>query len=435
MPITSPAGHSWLTERTMVKHVIVDGSNIATEGRSKPSLKQLNEAVLAFIGEFPKTVVTVIVDATFGHRIDPKEVAAFNKAVDHNELVTPPAGTVGRGDAFVLGIAEKANAAVLSNDSYQEFHGQHKWLFDEGRLIGGKPVPNVGWVFVERLPVRGEKSRLSQRASRTAGTATRATSSRKASAAAMKPMPIPTSPPPGATLPMKKSEQSRSVNDILPFLAFVESHTVGSVVAAVVESYSSHGAYVQIGDLRGYVPLRFLGDPPPRSARDAMRIGDTVTLEVVEILAARRSVNLKPAGPDVKPKKTARKTSGTKAASGTKVIKKAASKGSGTTKAPSSSPKTSGGATKKATASRSSTVTAKKKSAASPASPPRAKKRAATSKATAPKAKSSRPSTTGSGRAASAPSSSAKKVKKKASSAPRPTKAARPPGARLRSKS
>jgi hypothetical protein len=46
------------------KHVIVDGSNIATEGRSKPSLKQLNEAVMAFIGDHPKAVITVIVDAT-----------------------------------------------------------------------------------------------------------------------------------------------------------------------------------------------------------------------------------------------------------------------------------------------------------------------------------------------------------------------------------
>lgn len=90
------------------KHVIVDGSNIATEGRSKPSLRQLNDAVMAFIAENPDAVITVIVDATFGHRIDPKEVAAFDKAVEHNELVTPPAGTVGRGDGFVLSIAKKS---------------------------------------------------------------------------------------------------------------------------------------------------------------------------------------------------------------------------------------------------------------------------------------------------------------------------------------
>ena len=126
-----------------------------------PSLTQLNEAVLAFIEEHPDALITVVVDATFGHRIDKKEVKAFDEAVANNELVTPPAGAVGRGDAFVLSIANKAKAGILSNDSFQEFHGQYGWLFDDGRLIGGKPVPHVGWVFVERLPVRGPKSRQS----------------------------------------------------------------------------------------------------------------------------------------------------------------------------------------------------------------------------------------------------------------------------------
>ncbi|MFM7756247.1 MAG: hypothetical protein ACKO84_05780, partial [Actinomycetota bacterium] len=72
-------------KRSKAEHVVVDGSNLATEGRSRPSLAQLNEAVLAFMDEHPKAVVTVIVDATFGHRIDRKEVAAFDKAVEHNE--------------------------------------------------------------------------------------------------------------------------------------------------------------------------------------------------------------------------------------------------------------------------------------------------------------------------------------------------------------
>ena len=55
--------------------VVVDGSNIATEGRSVPSLTQLNDAVLALTSEFPDITVTVVVDATFGHRIDKAEVA------------------------------------------------------------------------------------------------------------------------------------------------------------------------------------------------------------------------------------------------------------------------------------------------------------------------------------------------------------------------
>ncbi len=56
-------------------------------------------------------------------------------------------------------MVNNAGAIVLSNDSFQEFHGEHPWLFDEGRLIGGKPVPGVGWVFLLRTPVRGPVSR------------------------------------------------------------------------------------------------------------------------------------------------------------------------------------------------------------------------------------------------------------------------------------
>jgi hypothetical protein len=143
-----------IADRSNPSHVVVDGSNLATEGRGAPSLKQLNEAVLAFMKEYPKTQVTVVVDASFGHRIDKKEAAEFSEAIANGELVTPPAGALGRGDGFVLMIADKVNATVVSNDSYQEFHDHYPWLFEQGRLIGGKPVPHVGWVFVDRLPVR-----------------------------------------------------------------------------------------------------------------------------------------------------------------------------------------------------------------------------------------------------------------------------------------
>src|SRR5580700_8987967 len=85
----------------------------------------------------------------------------------NGEVVSPPAGAIGRGDAFVLRIAERTGAIVLSNDSFQEFHGQHPWLFDEGRLIGGKPVPGVGWIFTPRLPIRGAKSRAATAEPRT----------------------------------------------------------------------------------------------------------------------------------------------------------------------------------------------------------------------------------------------------------------------------
>lgn len=127
-----------------------------------PSLAQLDEAIRAFLEEyrgFTTSDVTVVVDASFGHRIDPSEVAAFDQAVEHGEMITPPAGAIGRGDGFILRIAEKSGALVLSNDSFQEFHAERPWLFEPGRLIGGKPVPGVGWIFTPRTPVRGARSR------------------------------------------------------------------------------------------------------------------------------------------------------------------------------------------------------------------------------------------------------------------------------------
>ena len=143
----------------------------------------------------------MVVDATFGHRIDQKESAEFDEAIANNELVAPPAGAVGRGDAFVLSIANKVRATILTNDSYQEFHGDD-WLFDEGRLIGGKPVPHVGWVFVPRLPVRGAVSRSAVKDANERGGAAKApTTVRQGSAAANQPMPVPKAPPPSARPP------------------------------------------------------------------------------------------------------------------------------------------------------------------------------------------------------------------------------------------
>ena len=144
------------------RRIVVDGSNLATEGRTLPSLAQLNEAIETFLEEyrgFTPEDVTVVVDASFGHRIDPSEMQTFEQAIEHGEMVSPPAGAVGRGDGFILRIAEKSGALVLSNDSFQEFHAERPWLFEQGRLIGGKPVPGVGWVFTPRTPVRGPRSR------------------------------------------------------------------------------------------------------------------------------------------------------------------------------------------------------------------------------------------------------------------------------------
>jgi hypothetical protein len=138
--------------------VVVDGSNFATEGRVIPSLAQLDEAVRAFLEEHAGAEMIVVADASFEHRVATNERAHFKEAELAGEIVTPPAGAVGRGDAFILKIADRIRGVVLSNDSFQEFHEEYPWLFDEGRLIGGKPVRGVGWVFTPRLPVRNTKT-------------------------------------------------------------------------------------------------------------------------------------------------------------------------------------------------------------------------------------------------------------------------------------
>ncbi len=168
--------------------VVVDGSNIATEGRSLPSLNQLDEAVQCFIEEHPGADVLVIVDTSFAHRIDPTESEIFEAAYNAGEIITPPAGTIGRGDSFILKVADKLGATVFSNDSFQEFHGTYDWLFDRGRLLGGKPIPGLGWVFTDRTPVRGPRSREAVRDAKRSQV-------RLGSKEASRPMPVPKAPP------------------------------------------------------------------------------------------------------------------------------------------------------------------------------------------------------------------------------------------------
>jgi Zc3h12a-like Ribonuclease NYN domain/S1 RNA binding domain len=317
-----------------VKHVIVDGSNIATEGRDAPSLAQLDEAVRAFVEEYSPTYVTVVVDATFPNRIDRDERQTYEDAVNANELITPPAGAIGRGDAFILQIARRADAAILSNDSFQEFHGEYPWLFEKGRLIGGKPVPHVGWVFMDRAPVRGPTSRRAVSEARKSESRKVTKAAAKAAAAAEATALEPSSPPPaprkrrtrakaasqparevGAeaapAVPTEQTEAASTAsgdgggaaggrvprgvepyNEALPFIEFVAQHPVGSEVDAEIERFSSHGAYVLVGAARAYVPLRNLAHPAPRSAKGALRIGETRRFLVVAIDPPRRGIDL-----------------------------------------------------------------------------------------------------------------------------------------------
>ncbi len=298
------------------RQIIVDGSNLATEGRSLPSLTQLDQAVREYLAENPTDVVTVVVDASFGHRIDPSEVPMFEEAEAAGELVSPPAGAIGRGDAFLLRIAEKTGATVLSNDSFQEFHGEHPWLFDDGRLVGGKPVPGVGWIFLPRAPVRGQRSRdvvkeAKRRKRVDEGPANEGTGSTRdsgldlaaarAKGRAKKVDRAIARATEEAVEPKAKGRRRRraagvppaeAVNEPLAFITFIAAHPLGSEVVGTVLEFSSHGAFVNADGARCYLPLSAMGDPPPRRAREVLAKGEERTFVIQALDPQRRGVEL-----------------------------------------------------------------------------------------------------------------------------------------------
>lgn len=89
----------------------------------------------------------------------------------------------------------------------------------------------------------------------------------------------------------KASAQS-AVNSVEQFEAFAAKHAVGARVKGVVESFASHGAYVRIGDVAGYLPVRLMKSPAPRTPREHVKIGDALTLSVSDFNQSRRSIEV-----------------------------------------------------------------------------------------------------------------------------------------------
>ena len=318
--------------------VVVDGSNLATEGRTIPSLVQLDDAVRAFIDEHPGADVIVVVDASFEHRVAPGERSRFKEAELAGEIVTPPAGALGRGDAFILKIAQRIDAVVLSNDSFQEFHDEYPWLFEVGRLIGGKPVKGVGWIFTDRLPVRGPKTtRSAKPATKTvkklavtlpdgatpsigdtltpvkatkttkATTKTTKTVAKKVTKEATdkvapkvekKPAKKAVAKKAVAETPVVAVRRSRQpVNPEETFAAFVKATKIGAKVEGEVMAFTSHGAVIKVTLKNGstvecYAPTTNLGTPAPARARDVLKRGDVRTFVLSTVDSDRRIAEL-----------------------------------------------------------------------------------------------------------------------------------------------
>lgn len=280
--------------------IVVDGSNIATEGRSEPSLAQLRAAVEALAVEYPHADILVVVDASLEHKLSSAERTQLKDLELSGDIVAPPAGSVGRGDAFILKIAERIGGVVLSNDSFQEFQAAHSWLFDEGRLLGGKPVPKVGWIFTERIPVKATSrtpqsspqpvAKKAKPASPAKATKATKVSSSRATTASAKKAPAKAS---AKKAPAKAVTRDRvPVNSEVLFEQFLASVKVRSHVEGVVVTFTSHGAVIKVaieaGSVECYAPNSGLGTPPPVRARDVLKRGETRRFRLRSIDRERR---------------------------------------------------------------------------------------------------------------------------------------------------
>ena len=442
-------------------HAVIDGSNLATEGRKEPSLAQLDEAVRAIDAEYDFEQITVVVDATFEHRVAKSETKAARAAIDDGDIITPPAGVIGRGDAFILQVADRADAVVFSNDSFQEFHGTYDWLFDEGRLVGGKPIPSVGWIYVARSPVRGpvsrratadnrKKAKAASKASSSRASSSRAASSRAASSRAAsskgtssraastnddtsadrpkigdsKPAPegrgrgrsrkksaAPAGGGDNRTTTPKKQAAADGSNDAGRWQSFREDFPVGSTIAVQVDRFSSHGAYGSVDDVVIYLPNRLLADPAPSRARDVLDLGTTIDFVVHRYDTDRKGIDagLVPVDGAGGADKSSSPTTGTNtmAKKATKKsVKKAAAKRPAAKKAAKKK------ATKKAAPKKTAAKKATKKA---PAKKTAAKKTAkkAPAKKTAKKTAKKRPAAKKTAKKAPAKKTAAKKTAKK----------------------
>ena len=272
-----------------IEHIVVDGSNIATEGRSLPSLAQLEEAVAELKRDHPTAEITVIVDATFAHRIDPSELDRFEQAVLRGEYVHPPAGAIGRGDAFLLRVAEKVDGTVSLQRLVPRVPRRAPLAVRAG--TAARCHPRAGHRVDLQSPPAGSRpaqppgrarDRTGEKA-RHQGDRRRDERSRRtvrAEPRAQRPQPVRSrrrgageaaSTKQPATAPREAGHAPMALNDPLVFISFIAEHRLGERLSGEVESYTSHGAVVRVGEMRCYIPLANLGDPPPRSAREVLK--------------------------------------------------------------------------------------------------------------------------------------------------------------------
>ena len=82
------------------------------------------------------------------------------------------------------------------------------------------------------------------------------------------------------------------MNSVEQFEAFAQKFPIGTKVKGVVESFASHGAYVRIGEVAGYLPVRLMKVPAPRTPREQVKIGESLALVVSDFTQSRRSIEV-----------------------------------------------------------------------------------------------------------------------------------------------
>lgn len=154
-------------EATSPKTLVVDGSNLAWIGHSprrsgnyesedRPSFQQLLTARATLASRFPDAQIHLVVDATLRHLVAPGERESVQEALSKGDIIQPPAGTEGKGDALVAAIADDTGAMVVTNDNYAELQDRYPWLLETGRVLGATLSHGI-WIFAPRtcVPPRG----------------------------------------------------------------------------------------------------------------------------------------------------------------------------------------------------------------------------------------------------------------------------------------
>jgi ribosomal protein S1 len=82
------------------------------------------------------------------------------------------------------------------------------------------------------------------------------------------------------------------VNSAEQYDSFAAKHPIGTKVKGVVATFASHGVYVRLGEVTGYLPLRLMKSPAPRTPRESVKIGEQLSLSVSGFNPTRRSIEV-----------------------------------------------------------------------------------------------------------------------------------------------